>query len=649
MGLILAGVLFCATAFGQSAATNPISGLSLRYSGSAEAVDVTTAPNVWLYVPSGQPPTPFLSAGKFTAVWSGFISADLRGDYSFQAELNGALQLEINGKLALEATGTDSVSELSQAIRLNKGTNALVATLVSPANGDAVVRLNWKPKDSFARPIPLSALSHIATDEEHAGRKLRLGRELFVESRCVQCHAGPYAGMPELAMDAPSFEEIGARRNEEWMARWIADPKSLRATAHMPRIFSGEQASTNSEAIAAYLASLKSTSATEQGKAPDLAKAESGKNLFGTLHCTACHDAPDSSESSANKVSLKQVQPKFAAGSLVDFLKQPDLHYGWIRMPRFNLSDGQREQLAAYLLSNSDRPAGAPESGNPEAIVLGKKLVQTSGCLNCHTLKLENQFSVKTLAQISDWKSGCLAGKPVDALKVPWFAFSDEEREALVSFGASDRRSLSRHAPAEFAERQSRHLNCSECHGKIEGVPHFEILGGKLKPEWSAKFIGGEIPDKPRPWLGSQMPAFPKRAQLLAEGLAQQHGYPPQTPVEKPVDPDAAEAGRKLVSVPPLGFSCVSCHGVGSVGATQVFEAPGINLDSSGARLQPSFFRRWLLNPPLVDPTSKMPVYFDEEGNSPLTDVYDGSFDKQAGAIWQYLRLGDKMPAPTVQ
>ena len=83
--------------------------------------------------------------------------------------------------------------------------------------------------------------------------------------------------------------------------------------------------------------------------------------------------------------------------------------------------------------------------------------------------------------------------------------------------------------------------------------------------------------------------------------------------------------------------------------ATQVFEAPGINLATSGARLRPDFFKRWLRNPPLVDPTTKMPVYFDEEGKSPLTDVYEGSGEKQIEAVWQYLRMGEKMPAPKAQ
>ena len=88
-------------------------------------------------------------------------------------------------------------------------------------------------------------------------------------------------------------------------------------------------------------------------------------------------------------------------------------------------------------------------------------------------------------------------------------------------------------------------------------------------------------------------------------------GLPPKSPEDGASDADAAEKGRKIVSANG-GFSCVSCHGVADFGATQVFEAPGINLALSHERLQRSFFNRWLRSPLSVDPTTKMPVYFDE-------------------------------------
>ena len=48
----------------------------------------------------------------------------------------------------------------------------------------------------------------------------------------------------------------------------------------------------------------------------------------------------------------------------------------------------------------------------------------------------------------------------------------------------------------------------------------------------------------------------------------------------------------------------------------------------------------------VIAQTSKMPVYF-EDGKSPLTDLLEGDAEKQIEAVWQYLRLGLKMPLPS--
>ena len=214
------------------------------------------APNVLLFIESGGSPTPFLPAGKFGAVWEGTITADLRGTFFFQAELNGSLKLEINGVVALELDGAGGASPLSNAVPLKKGPNALRAAYRSPERGDAFVRLFWTEKGTVTSPIPNSILNHAATPAAQTAAQLGLGRELFLEHRCAQCHRPSATStlLPELAMDAPSFDGMGARRNVDWMARWILDPKSQRAGAQMPRLLTGPNAREEAESIAGFLA-----------------------------------------------------------------------------------------------------------------------------------------------------------------------------------------------------------------------------------------------------------------------------------------------------------------------------------------------------------------------------------------------------------
>lgn len=630
-------------------------GLRVQFtSESDKSSDVDVVPNAWLYVPAGQSPSPFLAAGKFTAVWDGAVSVDLRDNYNFAAEVNGAFRMEINGEVVLEGNGAGNTLGPSKRVRLNKGANPVKITFTSPDSGDAFVRLNWSSQDFTPEPLPLNALSHAAGDAAlQKADQLRLGRELFVEHRCAKCHTTSLSGkaMPEMNMDAPSFEGIGTRRGAAWMAKWILDPKAQRtAKLHMPKLLHGPAARADADAIAAYLASLK-TSGPEAPAIPvgggDIAN---GKKLVDALHCIACHNLPEATKLEPNKITLKHVANKFPGGQLAVFLQKPDAHYAWTRMPRFKLTPEEALKIAAYLFSAADKAEAAAAAADAGVIAHGRELVQNSGCLKCHGLKssdkLENKLAAPALADLAPakWQGGCLAAAPNDSSKAPQYGFTAEERAALQAFGATDRASIQRHVPVEFVARQTRSLNCTECHGKFDGFPPLPILGGKLRPEWSKRFIAGEVDYKPRPWLESRMPAFASRAEYLAKGLAMQHGFPPVTPEDPPFDAEAAEIGRKLVGTDG-GFSCIACHAIREMGATQVFESAGINLAYAGERILPAYFRRWVMNPPRIDPQTKMPFYFPD-GRSPLNDYYDGDANKQINALWQYIRQGQKMPLP---
>ena len=93
----------------------------------------------------------------------------------------------------------------------------------------------------------------------------------------------------------------------------------------------------------------------------------------------------------------------------------------------------------------------------------------------------------------------------------------------------------------------------------------------------------------------------------------------------------------------------MACNGVEARERLQGFEGQGVNFASVGARMQPAFLLRWILDPLRVDPQSRMPDYFDEDGRSVLVDVLDGDAKKQIKAIRQYLQQGNKMKLPVFQ
>ena len=642
--LAASAVLVCA----QDAEPQP--GLALTWQvGEAQAKTVT--PNLWLYVPEGQAPSPFVPAGRFTATFEGLVNIDLRGDYSFHATGKGGVKLEINNAVLLDLKGIGGVAQArAKATRLNKGANTIKVTYSSPSKGDAQLRLFWSERPDKPlphEPIRSGQLTHLPSAQLTQATLVEQGRELFLQYRCVRCHSSEGAAIPEFDVSGPGFNAIGDRLNRSWMSKWILDPNAQRPSARMPQMLHGEQASGDAFQIAAYLSTLRSKAGKFSVKhsKPDR---QAGSALAQELNCAGCHTLPgDLAEE--GKLSLTHLNEKFKQGQLVDFLQAVNGHYTWTRMPKFDLSQKEAANIAQWLRSEA-KPHEEPfKDIAAESIVRGKHLVATRGCLNCHSHEEKNQFKAPDLNAIKANKlmEGCLSGGDGD--KAPHFGFSAEQLAALRAFSATDRKSLHRQEPAEFARRQIRILNCNACHGELEGFSKLDTIGLKLKPEWMGKLFAGSLKQRPRPWLKHRMPAFPAYAKELSQGLAMAHGYAAKTPVNKaPLDPNLAKIGRDLVGVDG-GFSCVACHGVKNHPPLQVFEAQGVNFARVNERMHPEYQMRWMLDPLRVDSQTRMPDYFDEDARSVLVDVLEGDAKKQIEAIRQYLRQGKAMKIPVMQ
>lgn len=637
-------------------------GLTLTFTAPDGKRDTRRARLVALFVAGDESPTPFLPAGAFSAKWEGAIDSPLRAEYQFHAESSGGFKLTMNG-----APVTDGAN-----VKLNKGSNPLLAELPRATTGDTFVRLNWTSREFPSEPVPPTVFRHDANAKDlRAGERLREGRLLFAQLRCTACHDAGGAlppkgqGMPELAQDAPVFDEPGAKYREAWLAHWISDPHSIRPHALMPKIFEakpGEVAQPAAD-LAAYFASLGKP---VEAKPIDEALAPEGGALFANLGCIACHSRPDADgPDERDRVPLSHVKAKWQVPALEAWLKDPAKNYQWNRMPHFRLSDEEAKRLTAYLVVNAHREFSDGPKGDAAK---GGALLATSGCLNCHAGLPPTTAPTLDLTLTKAWKNGCLASDAAARGKAPDFVFTAAQRDALTAFGSIGLASLKQDVPAEFAERQIKNLRCTACHCRDaepsvwsqlddetaplqavapleegEGKPIFTTalppltwLGEKLRPDWMPEFIAGHVAVKPRPWIVARMPSFAAVAAPLARGLAFQHGYPLVEPSLK-VDPELAKAGETLLGENG-GFNCTTCHGVGEKPGTAVFEAPGINLALTHERMRHDYYLRWVLHPQRIDPDSKMSRFADDEGRTPLTDFFDGKATAQFEAIWHYLQ-----------
>jgi mono/diheme cytochrome c family protein len=297
-------------------------------------------------------------------------------------------------------------------------------------------------------------------------------------------------------------------------------------------------------------------------------------------------------------------------------------------------------------------------------------LFETSGCANCHTAGNEKRETARTAV---NGRAGCLSDAE-NRGNAPLFELSDPQRRALAAAIESTHSARAHDTPADFAERQVRSLNCVACHtldvlpdtwsslkSEIEAVqgtaarddlvgdqsrPSLTWAGERLRGDWMSRFIAGQVEEKPRPWLAARMPSFGAlRGKLLAEGLAQQHGILAPGEPESPVDNELARVGQRLAGK-EKGFSCVTCHAVGTASAISPFEAYGPNFAQTARRMRHDFYTRWVRNPQRYEPGTRMPQYADLEGKTSFRDVFEGDAVKQFEAIWQYLRTGEKIEPP---
>ncbi len=658
--------------------------------------DTRPARLVALDVPAGSAPTPFLPPGPFRATWEGEVSVPFRGEYTFHVAGRGKIKVEANGKAVLSGEGDDLRQAKGKAAKLKKGPNKLVVTYDSPPTGDAQVRLSWDSEDFRREPIHPSAFLREAKEERLAqGSRLREGRLLIAELRCLHCHAGDPAiatapdRMPELSTDAPNLADAGARLKTAWMARWVEDPRALRPTATMPRVIHGEQSQDQARDLAAYLATLGKPAADAPEAAAD--KVAAGGRLFANLGCVGCHTLPDRDDwaKDPKRVPLRFVGSKWQPAALVRFLLNPSQHYAWIKMPNFHFTQAEAEQVAAYVasppvvdlgvaLAAQGRPAADPERG--------RALFASTGCASCHAVTpagsppAPDRTRAVALAAIppEGWQRGCVVPGESPDRKAPAFALAPEAAEAVRALAHLGLDSLTRDAAPEFAERQVRAAQCNACHKrdgyddvwtdhKVEvdplladapteekdpdGLPYpadqsrpsLTWTGEKLRGDWAETFIAGRLDYKPRPYLRARMPAFATRAHGLAAGLALSHGYPVLEPSEPAADPSQIPVAKQLVG--NTGLNCVSCHNVGKVAAVGVFEAPGINFMHVRERIRFDYYDRWVRAPIRVEPETKMPTYFNGDA-SVLPTILDGKTEPQILALWNYIRQGRPIEPP---
>lgn len=143
-----------------------------------------------------------------------------------------------------------------------------------------------------------------AFNGEPQGEKIRKGYDLFTRVGCINCHA--VKGLEDSPRVGPSLAHIESKLDPGFTTQWIWDPRAFRPSTWMPHFFMQENNGPGSESdwdpdpvlrtqteVQAITHYLYTASQPWEGaeKPPEglTGDAESGRRLFTSVGCLACH------------------------------------------------------------------------------------------------------------------------------------------------------------------------------------------------------------------------------------------------------------------------------------------------------------------------------------------------------------------------
>ena len=258
---------------------------------------------------------------------------------------------------------------------------------------------------------------------------LNLAYGLYERAGCYACHKS--SGFEGLRKPGPNLTRIEAKLTPEWVADWIRDPRAVKPTTWMPRVWynsntsSAEDAQRNEVEIDAVVAYLFANSEEHSYAVPAPPRGDSanGQVLVESVGCLACHVTGGETREEAGPrrtfgQALQNIGSKTSYEWVFDWVRNPQHYSEGTFMPNLRLTDREAADVAAYLLTlDGGQPRSAEAtydqafadsvlldylkavvptaeaeatvagmSGEERTLELGERVISRYGCFSCHDI-----------------------------------------------------------------------------------------------------------------------------------------------------------------------------------------------------------------------------------------------------------------------
>ncbi len=562
---------------------------------------VRPAPRVFLAGGEGLSPSR-VAAG---ADWFAELSILRSGEYRFFVR---------GGMLSIDGDAVDHLP-----IRLDAGAHQFLLHQ-RRTSGPLRVSVEWAGPGFAREPIPARVFSHddvLSIDQD--------GRMLFEDLGCSNCHLSDSPSIQQ--RPGPVLTGLGSRTTTPWIRHWLEAPQEFRDWATMPQMLSPLERAD----VAAFLAA-QTTGVLDEPR-PTGTQEERGRTTFQSIGCAACH---------GSSLPLAGLGSKTTVGHLQRYLLDPLRFSPAGRMPSFHLSEDEALELAAYLTTSRNESFERPvQGGDP---MRGREIVRTTGCLACHRIEgLDSVHQAPPLRSLDETR-GCLSeDTPAGA---PRYRLEPGHRIALQRFVVGYRADPDvAPAPTFDLPRRLVQLGCNACHeinaepptGSLaEPAPTLTDVGDKLRVDWIERAIGAET--RVLDWQELRMPSYGSvHSGWLAPALSKASGEDPDGPPPESTEGHDATAGLNMLGVDGArgGLGCIGCHGWDEFPA---LGENGPNLYTTGRRLRPDWFQRWMRNPARILAGTSMPNYFGGADSADARETISN--------LWAAFRAAGDLPPP---